>query len=209
MPCTKVGSAGLPSPGRETFAAEAGMTASCSPPTFERSIQMRSHDATQPPGLSRFFTLRKARREARERFLSGRKAERQYALKLRQVAQQIDHIVRGIAPDGVVADITVLMATLNHYGDLLKPWAEAVASRMIEDVSRRDAAAWEAHGKAIGQALRKEIDSAPTGAAMRASLAEQVQYITSLPRQAANAFTSYPWKLYRKASGPARSQKRF
>lgn len=141
---------------------------------------MRLHDGTIPPPIPR-----KLRQEARERFLAGRKAETQYAQQLRQVAKQIGDIIRGIAPDGIVADVSLLAATLNHYGDLLHPWAESVATRMIDDVSRRDANAWEKHGRLIGQALRKEIDTAPTGLAMRASLAEQVRLITSLPREAA------------------------
>jgi SPP1 gp7 family putative phage head morphogenesis protein len=128
---------------------------------------------------------RKLRKEARERFLAGRKAETQYARQLRQVAKHVGDIVRGMAPDGVVADVSKLMATLNHYADLLTPWAEAVASRMVADVSKRDALAWAQHGRLIGRALKKEIDTAPTGAAMRQALAEQVHYITSLPRDAA------------------------
>lgn len=144
---------------------------------------MQQHDASTPLSI-RFRSLRRARIEARERFLAGRNAEKQYAIQLRKVARQVGDIVKGLAPDGVVTDITTLVATLNHYSDLLRPWANAVASRMISDVSRRDAAAWEKHGRMIGQALRREIESAPTGMAMRQSLAEQVQYITSIPRDA-------------------------
>jgi SPP1 gp7 family putative phage head morphogenesis protein len=144
-----------------------------------------ARDASPSSLSSRFLTLRKARIEARERFLAGRKAETQYARQLKQVARQVGDIVRGLAPDGVIADVGTLVTTLNHYADLLVPWAKSVASRMISDVSRRDANAWEQHGRAIGQAIRKEIESAPTGAAMRASLSEQVRLITSLPREAA------------------------
>lgn len=141
---------------------------------------MRLRDATTPAPIPR-----KLRQEARERFLAGRRAETQYAARLRQVANQVGEIVRGIAPDGILADVSTLTTVLNHYADLLRPWAQSVASRMIADVSRRDSAAWEKHGKMIGRALRAEIDTAPIGAAMRASLAEQVKLITSLPREAA------------------------
>jgi SPP1 gp7 family putative phage head morphogenesis protein len=146
---------------------------------------LRTNDATNPPLSERFVTLRKARQEARGRFFAGRRAETQYARQLRQVAQQIGHIVNGMAPDGIVADVTALVATLNRYSDILRPWAESVASRMIADVTRRDAAAWEKHGKIIGRALKVEIANAPTGQAMRARLAEQVELIASLPRDAA------------------------
>jgi SPP1 gp7 family putative phage head morphogenesis protein len=141
-------------------------------------------DATTPLA-NRFLTLRKARKEARERFLAGRKAEKVYSRQLKQVARQIGHIVEGMAPKGVVSDIGRLTQMLHRYAEVLEPWAESVASRMIEDVSRRDAAAWEAHGKAIGAALKQEIASAPTGQAMRQIVREQVEEITSLPRKAA------------------------
>lgn len=143
-----------------------------------------TRDATTPLA-NRFLNLRKARREARERFLAGRKAERFYSRQLQQVARQIGNIVRGMAPEGVITDVNRLTDTLNRYGDVLRPWAESVASRMIEDVSRRDATAWEQHARAIGQALKREIETAPTGATMRAMLAERVDEITSLPREAA------------------------
>ncbi len=129
--------------------------------------------------------LQKLRKEARERFLAGRKAETQYARQLRQVANQVGNIVQGMAPEGIVGDVTLLMATLKRYGEILRPWAESVAARMVSDVSQRDAAAWVKHGKMIGRALKQEIDRAPTGEAMRASLARQVNLITSLPLDAA------------------------
>lgn len=129
--------------------------------------------------------LRKLRKEARERFLAGRRAETQYANRLRQVAKQIDAIVRGMAPDGRLTDAAVLVRTLNRYAEILGPWAETVAKNMLADVAKRDAAAWSQHGKMIGRALRLEIEKAPTGTAMREALGRQVRLITSIPRDAA------------------------
>lgn len=143
---------------------------------------MLIHDA----GLAEQFTkLRRARLLARERFLAGRKGESFYRRNLTQVARQIDAIVRGMAPQGVVTDLDRLLDALNRYADILKPWGESVANQMIADVAKRDAAAWEKHGREIGQALRREIMQAPTGAAMRSLLREQVDEITLLPRKAA------------------------
>lgn len=140
---------------------------------------MPSRDAAHVP-----LPPKRLRKEARERFLAGRKAETQYVRQLRQVAKHVGDIVRGMAPDGVLADVSQLRSMLSRYSELLRPWAESVAARMIADVSKRDALAWSKHGKLIGQALRKEIDGAPTGEAMRKALAEQVNLITSLPVEA-------------------------
>lgn len=145
----------------------------------------RSRDASSPLTILVQPTLKQLRKESRERFLSGRKAETQYARQLRAVAKQIGEIVRGIAPDGIVGDVGPLIATLNRYADILAPWAQSVAWRMIVDVSKRDALAWTRHGQMIGQSLRQEIDGAPTGAAMKLALQERVKEITSLPREAA------------------------
>jgi SPP1 gp7 family putative phage head morphogenesis protein len=129
--------------------------------------------------------LSKLRNEARERSLAGRKAEMQYGRQLGYVARQVGDIVRRMAPDGVVADLVALIGMLNRYSAILQPWAESVASRMIADVSKRDAAAWVKRGRLIGRALKQEIDRAPTGAAMQKALAQQVRLITSLPQDAA------------------------
>src|SRR5260370_6522627 len=86
-------------------------------------------DEIQPPWSGRFLPLRKARQEARERFLAGRKAELQYRIQLRKIAQQVDAIVRGMAPDGIVTDVSALISTLNRYADMLTPWAESVVVR--------------------------------------------------------------------------------
>jgi len=148
-------------------------------------FKARAIDAANNPLRESFLRLRKDRIRARERFLAGRKAQRQYERQLAQVARQIGNIVRGMAPDGVVQDVGPLMATLNRYADILTPWAESVVRRMLHDVSRRDASAWEQHGKTMGIALRREIESAPTGAPMQTLLRVQVEEITSLPRRAA------------------------
>jgi SPP1 gp7 family putative phage head morphogenesis protein len=143
---------------------------------------MSTRDAKVPQPPARMRKL------ARERFLAGRKAETQYGIRLRQVAKHIGDMVRGIAPQGELfdlADASRIVDMLRRYAEILEPWARVVAARMIQDVSARDAAAWSAHGKLIGRALKQEIMGAPTGVAMRKALEEQVGYITSIPRDAA------------------------
>ncbi len=77
------------------------------------------------------------------------------------------------------------MRALYAYSDLLEPWARSVGNYMIHDVSRRDLSSWRAHSREIGESLRKELKSAPTGIVVRGLLDEQVDLIKSLPRKAA------------------------
>jgi SPP1 gp7 family putative phage head morphogenesis protein len=142
----------------------------------------RTVDAPVPQPPARMRKL------ARERFLAGRKAETQYGIRLRQVAKHIGDMVRGIAPQGELFDLSDasrIVDMLRRYAEILEPWARVVAARMVADVSAKDAAAWNRHGREIGRALKREIQGAPTGAVMRKALEEQVHYITSIPRDAA------------------------
>lgn len=123
----------------------------------------------------------------RRAFKSARKVERQYTASLRRVARHIDEIIRSISPTGemTMEALAAVDSALARYADVINPWARAVASRMVAEVAARDEAAWFEVSRKMGRALRKEIDTAPTGQVMRERLAEQVKLITSLPREAA------------------------
>lgn len=129
--------------------------------------------------------IRTDRRKAHERFLRARKVEATYARQLRQVARQVGHIVNGMAPEGMVDHLQQLNDMLYRYAELLRPWAGAIANRMLVDVAQRDEAAWMAHAKDIGISLRDEIANAPVGGDLREMQARQVHLITSLPIEAA------------------------
>lgn len=131
--------------------------------------------------------LKAKQRQARERFLRARKAEDQYRRQLKRLAVQVGHLVDGLAPKGVLTPDAEaqLQAALERYAVLTKPWAKAVATRMLADVDQRDRAAWQVHSQELGLSLRQEIRTAPTGQTMRALLDVQVDLITSLPRTAA------------------------
>lgn len=126
-------------------------------------------------------------RKRSPRFGPSQRAEEAYARSLRKIARHIAEIVRGIAPDGVVSpdDDFRISDALRRYSEALEPWAASVGSRMLADVDKRDAKGWASHSERIGRALKREVESAPTGAAMRARLADQVSLIKSLPLDAA------------------------
>ena len=124
-------------------------------------------------------------RKSQQIYLKSRKAEAAYARQLRQVAKQVGSIVRGFVSPKDITNSTQLQNALSKYAELLRPWAVSVATRMVEDVARRDATMWADLGADIGEQLRGEIETTPTGQMFRQSINEQVDLITSLPRQAA------------------------
>lgn len=119
----------------------------------------------------------------RRYFAQTRRAESQYARALRSVATRVGQITKAFDPTDV-AQSDLLRAALDKYSYRLRPWAEATAARMLADVSRRDEHAWAELSKTMSRALRKEIRTAPTGQFLRSLLNENVDLITSLPREA-------------------------
>lgn len=92
--------------------------------------------------------------------------------------------MQGLAPAGVVTDMSALLATMEQYGFLLRPWAASVANAMLADVRRRNERHWKSLSLEIGQELRGVIATSPQGRAYRQLQAEQVELITSLPKKA-------------------------
>lgn len=125
------------------------------------------------------------RKGNRERLLMARGAEAGYNSRLQQVVRQIDAIIKGYHPDGIIQDRGPLMAALKGYSELIAPWAKSVARFMIADVSNRNARAWREQGDQMSRALRAELAQAPTGMLYGALMDEQVALIKSLPTKAA------------------------
>jgi len=123
-------------------------------------------------------------RLAQQRFLKSRKAEIEYARKLRSIAKQVGHIVQGFAPNGIVGNQEALLSSLKKYAEMITPWAKVVAKRMLDDIARRDESMWSEMGESIGRNLKAEVMMTPTGGLMAEALNEQVKLITSLPLEA-------------------------
>lgn len=119
-------------------------------------------------------------------FEKSRAVELRYVSTLRKVGKAIGDIIDGF-PDPVndPAASPLIQEALARYSEILGPWAEAVGARMVAEVDRQDASAWNQITRTMSRALRAELANAPTGAAMRESLARQVELIKSLPTDAA------------------------
>lgn len=129
----------------------------------------------------------KQRRLARERFVKARRVEREFGEQLNAVGKQIGVIVKGFAPTGVVPvnQRVALEMALQHYSNVLRPWAASVAKRMHAQVDTRDVKAWEELARQMGGTLRRRIMRAPVAVPLEDALREQVELITSLPLRAA------------------------
>lgn len=142
---------------------------------------------TARPEPRQFASIRDriGRRETgaeRRAFERVRRAEVKYSASLRQVARHVGQVARAFGPD--FEQLGGLRAVLARYAEALRPWAEVTAAKMLNDVQRRDEAAWSEIASTMSAEIGREIRSAPTGAALREMLGLQVDLITSLPREA-------------------------
>lgn len=89
----------------------------------------------------------------------------------------------------MVKDVGAINKALLAYAELIEPWARNVAAYMLADVGRRNEKMWQQLSGDMGKALRVELTHAPTGRIFAALMNEQVELITSLPREAAQRVT--------------------
>jgi len=116
-------------------------------------------------------------------FQKSAKHEKEYARKLRHVAREVGRIVNGF-PAGDLSAASMLNVALSRYAEMLRPWAQSVVGRLLVDLDRQDEQAWISRTKQMGRAIRYELETAPTGQALRGYLDENVRLITSLPLEA-------------------------
>jgi SPP1 gp7 family putative phage head morphogenesis protein len=120
----------------------------------------------------------------KQAFAKARRAENNYGISLRRVARHVADLISS-APLDNIDRTSILSGLLRKYAEIIEPWAEAAAHRMLVEVSLRDTQAWELHSRQMGYAVAREIKEAPTGAILRQLQADQVRLIKSLPLEAA------------------------
>lgn len=113
----------------------------------------------------------------------ARQTEGRYARQLRKIAYHVADIIRQF-PEGDLLAWPELQDTLARYSEVLGPWARSAGALMLSEVNRHDLAAWTQLSADMRRTLKAEIETAPTGTAMRALLADQVRLIKSLPIEA-------------------------
>lgn len=129
---------------------------------------------------------RRATQQERFIFQQVRRAEMEYARKLRKLAQTVIHTATEMLHEAATDEIFIQFAhMMDGYSNVIRPWAETVARKMLHDVSLRDMKAWRERSKAISWGLEDLVRNAPIGLLMQQRLDDQIGLITSIPRDIA------------------------
>ena len=107
-----------------------------------------------PVSSRRTRDLKTPFQSAREKlFTYSRRAEAQYAVQLRKIARAVGDIINAFPP-GDPAALPAITDSLVRYSSMIRPWARAVAARMIADVNHRDNKVWQKQSEMMGASLR-------------------------------------------------------
>lgn len=141
---------------------------------------MTNLDALFDDARSRFKSKR-AESKAKLDFEAARNAERNYAAKMKRIIKQIrDFISQMWEYDAAVAHrINELM---DRYATIIKPYATSITRRMHAEANARNLTQWKRYTSTMSQAIQKEVRETDVGFRMRQLLENQVDLITSLPR---------------------------
>lgn len=118
-----------------------------------------------------------------EPFKKSARVQNRYARELRKVAREVGRIISTYPPLDV-SKLPQMRRILATYAEILTPWAEETAARVVADLNQQDMLTWAKHSRQMSRALNVEIASAPVGQTLRAFMAEQVGLIKSLPTEA-------------------------
>ncbi len=115
----------------------------------------------------------------------ARRAEVQYSIQLRKIARHVADIIKGLGVDSPEAAEAVAEA-LRRYERLLHPWAKTAARRMVTEVAARNDKLWRKVSAEMGRSIKTTFaEEHGIGERYRQLMAEQVNLITSIPREAA------------------------
>lgn len=116
-------------------------------------------------------------------FKKSKSIELNYARQLRHVAKEVGRIVETFA-EGTLESAARAKQALDRYAELLTPWARVTAARVASALNAQDRKTWTKQAQEMGVAMREELTDAPVGAELSRFLNDNVDLITSLPRDA-------------------------
>ncbi len=129
---------------------------------------------------------KKSDRSRLDTFKKSRALEASYSRQLAAVAKQIGSLVQGFDAEGVLADDNQVLTALGKYSELLQPWANSVASRLVAQLEQEDQRAWNSLSKYMSEGVRDRILVGTPNFVLKNIRDRQVSLITSLPIEAAD-----------------------
>ncbi|MFA5355299.1 MAG: hypothetical protein WC302_00975, partial [Candidatus Paceibacterota bacterium] len=117
-------------------------------------------------------------------FQKSKRIQLDYERALRSLSREVNKLIRGYDPKDVIS-AEALKRALNKYSEIISPWALTVVNKVLREVDKQDINAWKTHSQRMSIAMRREILNAPTGEAFQKLMKENVDLITSIPREAA------------------------
>lgn len=101
------------------------------------------------------------------------------------MAQAVGDIVNGMY-DGSQTSARRAMERLRQYADIISPWAETVATRMLNGVTHQEEKQWRTLSRDISAGLRHQMQHSAIGQVARSMIEQNIQWMKSIPLHAAD-----------------------
>src|SRR5208282_6047356 len=118
----------------------------------------------------------------RRRWAAIRNIESFYVKSLKRVASAVGGFITDLFNAGKSNQIE---ETLTTYSEIIEPWAEAVATKMITEVNINDQKAWLKHSGKKAYLMKEELKGLSVNEIIHELRARQVYLIKSIPLEAA------------------------
>lgn len=125
-----------------------------------------------------------AKKTIKGKFNPSKTAEQDFNRALKKVAKAAGTIVDAHVNGVKIENPQQMQKALKEYSELIGPWAERQSAKLLEQVQRSNKRAYQNKSKAIGTALKLNVDESDIGAVARKLLNEQVALIKSIPIEA-------------------------
>jgi SPP1 gp7 family putative phage head morphogenesis protein len=91
--------------------------------------------------------------------------------------------------DGSDDSVSAIERSLSRYSEIISPWAEGVANKMLDGVNKEESRQWEELSKEISVGLHSVMETTSIGQVARNIVEENIKLMKSLPLEAASRVT--------------------
>jgi SPP1 gp7 family putative phage head morphogenesis protein len=131
--------------------------------------------------MARWSKRRRTHDAASRPFRGHGSFERDYERQLRKVSNEIKKMLEGAKTE---SDLQDAGRRLREYGNLLKPWADIQAERMVMQVCGSNERRWGKYASELGIDIKRYVMKGDLEPAIRKMREEAARYIKDIPKEA-------------------------
>lgn len=128
--------------------------------------------------------LQSVAKKRNPRAIAQQRIEREFENGLRKIAARVGEIINGLGPLEVHM-FPGIQDFLEHYAQVIAPWAQKTAEGMVARANAADLDAWQLQSTTISESLRRQVLNTPIGITYNQLVDSSAANIRKIPIHAA------------------------